>query len=43
MRAQRAATSVGREQAPQPTFARQIWRVFEYRRPPVPVRPRFTT
>jgi hypothetical protein len=22
---------------------RRIWRVFEYRRPPAPVRPRFTT
>jgi hypothetical protein len=22
---------------------KRVWRVFEYRRPPVPVRPRFTT
>jgi hypothetical protein len=27
----------------QPQQQRLIWRVFEYRRPPVPVRPRFTT
>jgi hypothetical protein len=41
MKAQQAVTSVRREQPAQPAFTR-IWRVFEYRRPPLPARPRFT-
>jgi hypothetical protein len=43
MKAEQAVKSVRREQPAQPAFARRIWRVFEYRRPPLPVRPRFTT
>jgi hypothetical protein len=40
MKSQQAVTPVRQGQ---PALARRIWRVFEYRRPPVPVRPRFTT
>jgi hypothetical protein len=40
MKRARASTGAKRPQAVTP---RRIWRVFEYRRPPVPVRPRFTT
>jgi hypothetical protein len=43
MKRQPTVTTVRREQPAQPLVARQIWRVFERRRPPVPVRPRFTT
>ena len=34
-----------KSQSPRPSKndLRRFWRVFEYRRPPVPVRPRFTT
>jgi hypothetical protein len=43
MKVRQPISSAPRQRPAQPTLARQIWRVFEYRRPPVPVRPRFTT
>jgi hypothetical protein len=38
-----AVTAARQQQSAQPVTARRIWRVFEYRRPVPPRRPRFTT
>jgi hypothetical protein len=43
MKVQQPVSSAPRQRPAPPTLARQVWRVFEYRRPPVRVRPRFTT
>ncbi|MET0201980.1 MAG: hypothetical protein ABW245_09010 [Gaiellaceae bacterium] len=43
MKPRQAVTTVRREQPARPALAGRIWRVFEYRRPPRPARPRFTT
>ena len=43
MKVQQPVSPAPRQQPAPPALARKVWRVFEYRRPPVRVRPRFTT
>jgi hypothetical protein len=43
MKVQQPVPSAPGRRPAQPAQARRVWRVFEYRRPPAPVRPRFTT
>jgi hypothetical protein len=43
MKREAAVEPVAQKRGSRPNEPRRVWRVFAYRRPPVPARPRFTT